>query len=224
MSGLALAWRQRYFWPHPEWWTIALSVAAWAMMLPHTWRHQHRITIGEEMGLWILMIVAMMFPFLLDTVRYIAESSLWRRRHRSIALFLLGYLIPWLVPGIAVSLLRQLEWGRHWLLVPTAFLVAAAWLSTLVCETADAACHRSYPLAPSGWLADRSALQFGWSIGTFCVISCWPLMIACAVSGHGLPAMAGGFAVTVQRRRYRRPRRRQAIQIALILAGLYLLW
>jgi len=133
-------------------------------MLPHGWRHQHRISIAEELGLWTLMIVAMMFPFILETVRYIAGSSLWPRRHRSIALFLIGYLVPWLAPGLAVWLLHEFEWGRHWLLTPAAFLVAAAWLRTLISQSADAACHRGYPLAPSGWLADRTAVRYGWSI------------------------------------------------------------
>jgi len=48
-------------------------------------------------------------------------------------------------------------------------------------------------------------------------------MLACAMSGHGLLAMAGGFAVTIQRRWYRRPRRMKAIQIVLALAVFYLL-
>ncbi|MBI2686249.1 MAG: DUF2182 domain-containing protein [Acidobacteria bacterium] len=221
MSSLFAAPREQFFWPHPEFWTVAVSGAAWAAMLAHTWRHAHRLTIGEELQYWLLMVVAMMFPFVLDTVRHVAEFSLWSRRHRAIALFLTGYLAPWLVLGVMVSVLRRFDWAHHGLSTAAAFVLAAFWLRTSLRRRAEVACHRRFPLAPEGWRANRDALRFGSAIGVSCLASCWPLMIACALSGHALVAMAGGFAVSAQERWYFRPRRVRAMQLTLSLAAFY---
>src|SRR6476620_12211696 len=103
---------RRFGWRHPEWWTLGLSALAWVSLLsdePAKGHHQHHYYHGasmlnvsmllRELWLWVLMIVAMMLPLLVTPVRVVAARSLWRRRHRAIASFLVGYLATWLVVG-----------------------------------------------------------------------------------------------------------------------------
>lgn len=59
-------------------------------------RHHHRamltgtaVDCPPALTHWLLMVVAMMFPFIIGPVRGTAIRSLWRRRHRAIASFLL---------------------------------------------------------------------------------------------------------------------------------------
>ena len=75
-------------WRHPEWWSVALSIAAW-IALVSTPRHSssHRSTAINLM-FWLLMVVAMMFPLVMAQVRQAAFHSLWSRRHRAIGVFL----------------------------------------------------------------------------------------------------------------------------------------
>ena len=186
----------RVSWRHPEWWALALCVVAWgAMFRPHA-HHGARLTN------WMIMTVAMMLPLVVQQIRFVADRSLWRRRHRAIAGFLIGYLATWLVIGAAVSFVEPSA-----VLAAAAFAVAGAWQLTRYKRMAMTACHRVTPLAPRGWRADRDCLRYGWSVGTYCVASCWALMMACAMAGHHPIAMIGVTAV-MYAERYMRPWRR----------------
>jgi hypothetical protein len=95
-------------WHHPEWWVVMAAAAAWVFMAgmshPHA-SHTHAshtgITPGRGHGQGmpgvVAMVIAMMAPLTLANVRHVALSSLWRRRHRAIAAFLVGYLAVWIV-------------------------------------------------------------------------------------------------------------------------------
>ena len=61
-------------------------------------------------------------------------------------------------------------------------------------------------VAPSGLRADLDAFRQGGVSGVPCVIVCWPLMIACALTGHELVAMVGGACLTHAEKRMFRPR------------------
>lgn len=197
MSTLAL---QRVVWRHPHWWALALCAVAWgAMFRPHA---QHAHTPGARLINWMIMTAAMMLPLVVSQMRFVAERSLWRRRHRAIAGFLLGYLGAWFVIGIAVAFIEPGPW-----LAIAAFVVAGAWQLTRARRLAMAACHRAMPLAPRGWRADRDCVRYGWITGGYCVASCWALMLACAMAGHHLVAMAGITAWTWSER-HMRPRRK----------------
>lgn len=219
-------WLRQFFWKWPEWWSLALCGLGWWAMLLHDWRHaalgvHHWMTFSEELQGWMLMVFAMMLPPMRDSVRAIAFASLWARRHRAMAGFLLGYLAPWLILGIPVVLLREETW-THTYAAPTAvFLVAALWQMTPMHARALIACHRTQPLAPTGWRADRDCLRFGCNIGFACISSCWPLMLACALTGHSLTAMIGGMALGLAERWSFRPRTGIVIMGTLALAGYY---
>ena len=195
-------------------------------MLLHGWQHgshgiHHMMTFPEELGYWLLMIAAMMLPLILNMIRYTATRSLWARRHRAMAGFVIGYFAPWLALGIVVAGLRQVTWTHTYIAPAMGFAVAALWQLTPIHWRALISCHRILPLAPLGWQADRDCLRFGGAIGLACVTSCWPLMLACMFAGHGLIAMMGGMALGVAERWSFRPRRRALLVGTLALAGYY---
>lgn len=219
---------QYYFWLHPEWWTLGLAGAAWAAMLRHAWQQyghgvHHRLTPPQEVTYWLLMVAAMMLPVLVDTVRVTAAASLWARRHRAIAGFLLGYFVPWLGLGIAAAALRQTTWSHTYAAPALCFAAAALWQRTVTHKRALTAGHRMLPLAPVGWRADRDCLRFGSFIGAAHLRTCWPLMLACGLAGHSLIAMAGGMILGVEEHRAFQRRRRSAAAFrgALAMASYY---
>jgi hypothetical protein len=221
-----VSWPRQFFWRYPEWWCIALSVFGWLVMLQHAWRHaahgiQHRMTFSEELQGWVFMIFAMMLPLMRDTVRTTAFASLWARRHRAITGFLLGYLATWVILGIPVALLREQSWSHTYGVPSAVFLLAAGWQLTPMHASALFACHRTLPLAPTGWKADYDCLHFGCNIGLACVCTCWPLMLACALTGHSLVAMTGGMILGFAERWSFRPRTGIVMMGSLALAGYY---
>ena len=176
---------------YPEWWTLGLSAAAWvAMLQPHA---HHRAPLLQ----WLLMTVAMMFPVMLDSIRATAERSLWKRRNRAIAGFLLGYLACWMLAGAILIAIRIPAEPRF---AAAALLIAAAWQCTRAKRIALTGCHATMPLAPRGWRADRDCIRYGWLLGTRCVVSCWALMLACFLTGHALAAMIALTAIVVLER------------------------
>jgi predicted metal-binding membrane protein len=216
---------QYFLWQHPEWWSVAICVFAWVVLLSrgHTGHSiDARIALEEELLSWVLMVAAMMLPLVTHAVRITADRSLWTRRSRAIGGFLAGYFAPWLVLGIMVAGLRRGSWAHTYLAASLAFLVAAFWLGTPVHKRARIACHRTIPLAPQGWQAERDSLRFGGAIGVACVCSCWPLMLACAFAGHSLVAMTGGIMVGYADRWSLRPRKNAAVAGTLAIASYYL--
>jgi predicted metal-binding membrane protein len=149
------------------------------------------------------MVLAMMPLLVLEPVAVTADRSLWRRRGRAVAGFLAGYLGLWLLAGvpvvIAVSALH-IEHGQPGLVTVLALLVAVAWQLGPLKQTALGGCHRTIPLAPGGWRADRDCLRYGWMIGRSCLLSCWALMLANVLDRHSLLAMVGATAIAFAER------------------------
>jgi hypothetical protein len=217
---------QYFFWRHPEWWTRALYGLAWATMLLHGWQQaghniHHSMSFPQELTYWLLMVAAMMLPLILSHVWVTAAGSLWPRRHRAIAGFLVGYFAPWLLLGTVEAGLRQVSWTRNYIVPALLFGAAAAWQLTSIYRRAMLGCHRTQPLAPAGWLADRDCLTFGGAIGIAYIRSCWPLMFACALAGHGPIAMTGSMAVTALERWPLRPQSHAPLLGTLTLACYY---
>jgi hypothetical protein len=217
---------QYFFWSHPEWWSLALCGFAWAVMLSHAWQYaghgmHHRMTIAPETVYWMLMVAAMMLPLLIYNVRFAAFGSLWARRHRAIVGFLLGYFAPWLLLGLAAAVFRQASWMHTYAVPAIGFVVSALWQRTGIHRRALAACHRSWPLAPVGWQADRDCLRFGSFIGVACIRTCWPMMLACVFAGHGLIAMSGGLVLGIAERWSFRPPKRALLLGSLAMASYY---
>lgn len=186
MSGF-----RRAAWAHPEWWALALSALAWtALFRAPANEHVHGQLLSAVIR-WTIMVIAMMFPLLVGSIRITAERSLWPRRHRAIGVFLLGYLAIWLAAGAVIQLGNKVVTGA------LAFAIATAWQLGAPKRRALRSCHIAFPLAPRGWRADRDCVRYGWMIGWNCVASCGPLMAACHLTAHGVPAVLTITALTV---------------------------
>jgi predicted metal-binding membrane protein len=230
-------------WRHPEWWCLLLSASAWGilawmalprmaeMLFGHTQHLEPHVSRAGPTALaqWCCMVLAMMLPLALGPIRVTAARSLWRRRHRAIAAFLVGYLAVWLLLGLgltAVSANVDLEQWPVWLSAALGFGSAAVWQSTPVKWRALRRCHRVEPLAAMGRRADQDCFRYGLHIGVSCVLSCWALMVCSLLLGHALPAMAGLSVFLFIERYTVRPTRRQGTALlfgtalVLLVAGL----
>ena len=216
----AIAGATNVTWRHPEWWALALSAGAWGWMLASGGHHAH--AYGDALQGWMVMSVAMMLPMVVEPIHLTAERSFWHRRHRAIAGFLTGYLGLWLLAGIAVSFLR-IPHGAQNRAAAIAFAIAGVWQLTRWKQRGLNGCHRSMPLAPRGWRADRDCARFGALIGTRCLVSCWALMLVCFASGHALAATAIVTGVGVGERYMGKPDRRVLGGVLFVAAGCYAL-
>jgi predicted metal-binding membrane protein len=245
VASLRISEWRRLAWQHPEWWTIALSAAAWATIMGqwivasshvHGGHADHAARDGSLIVSSVLMLIAssvfmiaaMMFPMVLSSVRTVAARSLWQRRHRAILQFLAGYMAPWmlfsLVVSIALAALQAREIGLSLASSQAAafgFGAAVLWQLTPVKRRALFACHRTVPIAARGWRADRDCFRSGWMIGNSCVASCWVLMLACMLSEHSLPAMLCATLIGMIERTQFRPNQRLLCSAILLLAVVY---
>jgi predicted metal-binding membrane protein len=166
----------------------------------------------------------MMLPLLVAPVRATAARSFWERRHRSIAGFLLGYVAAWGGFGIfATWLLAAAAWApspRQGIAAGAVFVAGALWRLTSAGRRARLGCHRSVPLYPRGWRADRDCLRFGWMIAVPCMGSCWALMLGCLLAGHALPVMAGA-TLAAGAERYAAPREQALVGPLLLMLAAF---
>jgi predicted metal-binding membrane protein len=151
--------------------------------------------LGWFLGVWVLMMSAMMFPSIVPMVVMYARVQDGRRRRGegapagATAVFIAGYLIVWSAAGLLgyaiVELVRDLDpaflaWDEAGPYVAGAVIVGAAiyQLTPLkdVCLR-----HCRSPLAfilnhwHDGW---GGALRMGIEHGGYCVGCCWALMAA----------------------------------------------
>ena len=230
---------ERLTWQHPEWWSVVLSAVAWILLIARgslasptpDGMHHHGHTMAAmawpaEAATWMLMVVAMMVPLVLGNIRATAARSLWRRRDRAVASFIIGYITPWLGLGLALVPLATLRAPDSWLHgsrgAAFGLAVAAAWQLVPAKRRALWSCHRTAPLAPWGWRADRDCWRYGWMIGRRCVVSCWALMLACVLGGHSMTVMASASGVAAVERYLARPQERLLCGLLLGLALVYL--
>jgi|SRR5882757_5384538 len=183
----------------PEFWMLAVSAAAWLALFAQTLAPVHDSGVIANWRHWMLMVLAMMLPLQIHGVRSTAERSLWPRRHRAILGFLFGYLAVWALAGavlswtvVALSISHRIGWTLG---AAIAFSIETVWLLSPWKQVAALMCHRTLPLSPDGWRADRDCLNYGWIIGYGCAVNCWPLMLVCWLSGHSLSAMVLAFVL-----------------------------
>lgn len=133
----------------------------------------------EHAIVWLLMIIAMMMPLLILPIMYIYDSSLVRRRLRSIYLFLLAYLAMWMVMGLFASGLVAALSENHpgWLPFGVGLSIAVVWQLSPIKQRCLNRCHTFPSLAAFGPRADAAAVGFGLRHAAWCMGSCWSLMI-----------------------------------------------
>jgi predicted metal-binding membrane protein len=143
-------------------------------------------TLGWFLGVWIVMMAAMMFPSVSPTVALYARMSK-RRAPAAPLVFTSGYLLTWTAAGLLAfgisdagrTLLgSELSWdgAGRWLAGGTLVLAAAYELTPLkdVCLTK---CRSPLGFLLSSWREGlRGALEMGARHGAWCVGCCWALM------------------------------------------------
>ena len=145
-------------------------------------------TLGWFIGVWVVMMAAMMFPSVSPTV---ALYSRMTRSREPVAplVFCGGYLLSWSTAGLLAfwisdlggSLLGgALAWHRGGRWVASAILVAAALYElTPLKNICLAKCRSPLGFLLGSWRGGRiGALQMGVRHGAWCVGCCWALMAA----------------------------------------------
>jgi predicted metal-binding membrane protein len=213
--------RARVFgWRHPEWWAVLASVLAWGYLASAAHGHAGHGTGRAAMG---AMVVAMMLPLTIAQLRHVALSSLWRRRHRAIAGFTVGFVAVWMV----VEAVLAVAWRGVATLAGATVAAGGVAAAAALWELAPfrrrhlRRCHRTVPLAPSGWRADADCARFGAAIGVSCVGTCWALMLASAAFAHSIPVMLALFGVQLSGRYWKR--HSPGLAAAAVLAALVVL-
>jgi predicted metal-binding membrane protein len=144
--------------------------------------------LGWFLGVWVVMMAAMMFPSLAPTVALYARMTRSRGADRAL-LFTSAYLLVWGAAGLGAYGLFEL--GRNLLGIDLAWHDAGRWLAASV--LAVAALYELTPLkdvclakcrSPMGFLLGTwregrvGALEMGARHAGWCLGCCWALMAA----------------------------------------------
>jgi len=205
----------------PELGASAVVLGAWVALLAFAARGGHRHVSGG-LPYWTLMTVAMMGPAALAGIRHTGLNSLRWRRRRAMAEFAAAYLAVWIAFGalalIVAALVPAAPGSAAFAIV---LAMAAAWQLGPLKRRWLRDCHRSVPLPPRGWVAERAALRFGLRNGAACLGTCWCLMLVTLVaSGFLWTVLVAGF-VTAEKllQQPRRATRFGAAVLAVAAAG-----
>jgi len=143
-------------------------------------------TLGWFLGVWVVMMAAMMLPSLAPTVALYARMTK-TRSSLSPLLFTAGYLVTWGVAGaLAFALARigsglagdVLAWDRagRWVAGVT-LVVAAAYELTPLKHVCLSKCRSPLGFLLGSWRDGHAgAIQMGARNGAWCVGCCWALM------------------------------------------------
>ena len=144
--------------------------------------------LGWFLGVWVVMMAAMMFPSVSPTVALYAQMTRRRGLSRPL-LFTSGYLLVWGAAGVAAYGLFQL--GRSLLGADLSWDAGGRWFAAGV--LAIAALYELTPLkdvcldkcrSPLGFLlgtwrdGQRGSVEMGARHGIWCLGCCWALMAA----------------------------------------------
>lgn len=217
-SGRALVVARRRASVRPESWLYAVSLAAWSALVIeavqeaahgsglHHDTHALRVGFGASVGAvghLMLMVAAMMLPLMAPHTRAVVRRGLWVHRHRAMAAFVVGYLVPWCAFNIGLQLILAAaapNASRPGLTV-VLLLVAAAWQCTRARRSLWRRCCRLPPMAATGRRANADRFLAGQRLGRLCIGTCGPVMAVMAVShGIGTAAALSGVLLAEHRR------------------------
>jgi predicted metal-binding membrane protein len=140
--------------------------------------------LGWFLGVWVVMMAAMMFPSLAPTVALYARMTTDRL---AALVFTAGYLVVWGAAGVAAFAIARaggaiagdvLAWDRagRWVAGAT-LLAAAAYELTPLKHVCLAKCRSPLGFLLGAWRDGRGgSLQMGVRHGAWCVGCCWALM------------------------------------------------
>jgi len=201
---------------HPEWWWYAVAAAAGFVLVAEALGPDHHAapagfagSVGSGLDHWFLMVLAMMVPMAAPQARGVAVRSLWARRHRAAAFFMVGHVAVWLLVGVVVVVgVTALETWRGptepapWV-VPALLVLAALWQVSPPRRRAMRRCGSVRLHAADGVAADVDCARAGVRAGALCVVSCGAVMLPMAVypgAMHSLPLMAAVLAILLWER------------------------
>jgi predicted metal-binding membrane protein len=142
--------------------------------------------LGWFVGVWVVMMAAMMFPSISPTVALYSRLTK-TRSFASPLLFAGGYLATWTAAGVVAFLLAvfggriagdPLSWDRggRWIAGAT-LLVAAVYELTPLKDVCLGKCRSPLGFLLGSWRDGRSgAVRMGMENGAWCVGCCWALM------------------------------------------------
>jgi predicted metal-binding membrane protein len=182
----------------------ALAAAAWILTV-HRMRgmdmgpNTDPGALGWFVGIWVVMMAAMMFPSAAPMVAVHARIA--RSRPATVA-FVGGYLAVWTAAGVVGYALAQaarhtspdfLSWDRGGRFAVSAVLLAAAlYQLTPLKDRCLTRCRSPIGFVVTSWRAGRlGALRMGAAHGSWCLGCCWALMAALFALGvMSVPWMA----------------------------------
>jgi predicted metal-binding membrane protein len=143
-------------------------------------------TLGWFLGVWIVMMAAMMFPSVSPTVALYARMS--RSRGLPVA-FTTGYVATWAAAGVvaflvALTTTRAADGALAWdsagqRIAGATLLVAAGYELTPLKDVCLGKCRSPLGTLLGSWRDGRAgAFRMGLGNGAWCVGCCWALMAA----------------------------------------------
>ena len=142
--------------------------------------------LGWFLGIWVVMMAAMMFPSVAPTIALYSRMTK-QRSPLSPLLFAAGYLITWAAAGLGAFALAAvlgrisgdvLAWDRagRWVAGAT-LVVAAIYELTPLKDVCLGKCRSPLGFLLGSWRDGRwGALRMGAKHGAWCVGCCWALM------------------------------------------------
>jgi predicted metal-binding membrane protein len=162
------------------WWTVdqmrGMDNGPWTHLGAGSW----------FLGVWVVMMAAMMFPSVSPTVALYSRMTNGQSVVRPL-IFALGYLITWAAAGALVFAVAfaggrvvgdVLAWERagRWV-TATTLIVAAVYELTSLKDACLGKCRSPLGLLLGSWREGPSgALRMGVQNGAWCVGCCWALM------------------------------------------------
>jgi predicted metal-binding membrane protein len=143
-------------------------------------------SLGWFLGVWVVMMAAMMFPSVAPTVALYSRMTR-QRSPLSPLLFVAGYLVTWATAGLVAFALAAvlgrvagdvLAWDRagRWVAGAT-LMVAAVYELTPLKDVCLGKCRSPLGFLLGSWREGRrGALRMGAQNGAWCVGCCWALM------------------------------------------------
>jgi predicted metal-binding membrane protein len=195
--------------------------------------------LGFFVTVWVVMMVAMMFPAVAPTVLTYDRLREDRRARgegavaEATPLFVAGYLVVWAMAGLAAYALYELvraidpaflAWDDAGRYVAGGVIVAAAvYQVTALKQACLASCRTPMMVLAERWRDGRArALGLGIRYGTWCLGCCWALMaalFALGVMSLGWMALITIFIVA-ERLLPRPTAARAAVALSLLALGL----
>ncbi|MBA5690501.1 DUF2182 domain-containing protein [Rugamonas apoptosis] len=184
------------------------------MLMPMSagrWTAGHALIM---LGMWIVMMVAMMLPSALPVL--LLYGTIVRRKAAqqgagpgyAVALFALGYLAVWSLFSVAAvalqyvleraALLSPMMESTSIVLAGLTLVAAGVYQWTPIKSTCLAHCQSPLEFVLANWRGGGlGAFRMGVRHGAFCVGCCWPLMLLLFVGGVMNLVWIAGLAVYV---------------------------